>query len=135
MTQKKAGKRPPIHMIDRESEKLANLALSVEARLPQVCEMLLDEIERAKIHTADKIPADVVTMESQVEFVDESTGASRTVQLVYPNDADIALGRISILTPIGAGLIGLRDGQSISWPDREGHERQLRIIRVTRPGA
>lgn len=127
------AKRPPIHMIDRESDELANLALTVETRLPQVCEMLLTEIERAEIHTAKDMPRNVVTMGSTVEFVDESTGNPRTVQLVYPQQADIAQGKISILTPVGAGLIGLRDGQSISWPDREGHERKLRIIRVTRP--
>lgn len=126
----KAAKKPPIHMIDRESDELANLALTVEHRLPQVCEMLLDEIERAQIHPAGKIPPDVVTMGASVEFVDENSGASRTVQLVYPNEADIAQGRISILTPIGAGLIGLRAGQSIAWPDREGMVRQLRIIAV-----
>jgi regulator of nucleoside diphosphate kinase len=55
------------------------------------------------------------------------------VQLVYPAEADIEAGRISILTPIGAGLIGLREGQSILWPDREGRERRLTVVRVTQP--
>jgi regulator of nucleoside diphosphate kinase len=52
------------------------------------------------------------------------------VKLVYPQDADIEAGRISILTPIGAGLIGLAQGDSIVWPDRDGQERILRIVRV-----
>jgi regulator of nucleoside diphosphate kinase len=54
--------------------------------------------------------------------------------LVYPAEADIEAGRISILTPVGAGLIGLAEGASILWPDRDGHERRLRIIAVTPPG-
>lgn len=128
-----AAQRPPIQIIDSEAEKLANLALSVEDRLPQLSALLLDEIERADLFPADKIPADVVTMQSIVEFVDEGNGASRTVQLVYPPEADIDAGRISILTPIGAGLIGLRPGQSILWPDREGHQRRLSIKSVKRP--
>lgn len=130
MTAPKAAKRPPIRMIEEEAETLANLAVSIEDRLPQVSQMLLDEISRASMHKADKIPPDVVTMRATVEFVDGARGTSRTVQLVYPKDADISAGRISILTPVGAGLIGLRTGQSILWPDLKGQERKLTIVRV-----
>jgi regulator of nucleoside diphosphate kinase len=131
MTTRKTAKRPPIHMNDAEADTLTNLALGAEERLPQVSEMLLEEIGRAKIYTAGKLPRDVVSMHATVEFRDEANGTSRTVQLVYPKDADISAGRISILTPVGAGLIGLREGQSIIWPDRDGHERQLSIVKVT----
>lgn len=131
MTDKpKAAHRPPIHMIDNEAEALTNLALGAEERQPEVSDMLLQEIGRARLHPAAKIPADVVTMLSTVEFTDKATGATRRLQLVYPKDADIAEGRISILTPVGAGLIGLREGQSIIWPDRQGQERILTIEKV-----
>jgi regulator of nucleoside diphosphate kinase len=69
-------------------------------------------------------------MHSTVEFLDEASGADRTIELVYPRDADISAGRVSILTPIGAGLIGLRTGQAILWPDRDDRERQLAIVKV-----
>jgi regulator of nucleoside diphosphate kinase len=128
---KAASARPPIHMIEDEAELLADLALSAKRRLPQVSELLLRETSRARVHSAATIPSDVVTMGSFVEFIDEGSGANRTVQLVYPPEADISHGRISILTPVGAGLIGLRQGQSILWPDREGHRRTLVIKRVT----
>lgn len=95
--------------------------------------MLLEEIDRAKVKDSDRVPANVVTMRSTVEFVVQSTGERRTVTLVYPRDADIAKGRLSILTPVGAGLIGLRVGQSISWPTRNGEERLLVIESVKRP--
>ena len=129
-TTKAAATRPQIHMIEEEAEKLSNLALGVEERAPQVSELLIRETSRARLHTAASIPPDVVTMGSFVEFVDESNGSRRRVQLVYPPAADISAGRISILTPIGAGLIGLREGQTIVWPDREGHVRRLEIIKV-----
>lgn len=128
-----ASGRPPVHLIDTEADNLTNLALDVSERLPQVSDLLLAEIGRASVHTADRIPANVVTMHSIVEFIDEASGTDRTVQLVYPKDADISAGRISILTPIGAGLIGLREGQAIRWPDREGHERLLSIVKVVQP--
>lgn len=131
MTNTKAHKRPSIYMIDSEADVLADLALGIEKRSPQVSALLLDEISRAKITTREKIPADVVTMNRLVEFTDEADGEVHAMKLVYPSDADIEAGRISILSLVGAGLIGMREGQSISWPDRSGHQRRLSITRVT----
>lgn len=130
MTAHKAARRPPIHMIDTEADALANLALGAEAQMPKVSQQLLDEIARANIQRADRIAPDVVTMHSTVEFIDEASGTDRTIELVYPRDADNSAGRVSILTPVGAGLIGLRTGQSILWPDRDGRERKLTIVKV-----
>lgn len=129
MTKPKRSKRPPIHMIDSEADLLGDLALAATERSPQVSAMLLDEMTRAKFYSRERIPADVVVMGATVEFHD-AHGSTRSVKLVFPKDADISDGRISILTPVGAGLIGLREGHSILWPDREGHERELTIVRV-----
>lgn len=130
MTTRPSARRPRIHMIDTQADALTTLALAKEDDLPEVCEMLLEEIARATIHKAHKFPADAVAMGSLVTFVDEASGAERTVSLVYPRDADISAGRISILTPVGAGLIGLQQGQSINWPDRDGKKRSLSIVSV-----
>lgn len=99
----------------------------------QAGELLIDEIGRASTFKADRIPSDVITMNSMIEFKDAASRTSRTVQLVYPGDADISAGRISILTPVGAGLIGLSAGDVILWPDRDGRERPLTILKVTQP--
>lgn len=131
MTTTKASRRPPIHMIDTEAEALADLAFAAKDRLPQVSELLLDEIARATTHAAKRIPRNVVTMRATVRFIDQASGKDYSYQLVYPGEADISAGRISILTPVGAGLIGLREGQSILWPDREGNERALEIVAVS----
>jgi len=133
-TKKKAQPtRPPIILIDTEADALADMAIAMQSRSPDVSEMLLDEIGRAKTCRADKIPADVVTMMSRVEFIDEGTSARHEIELVYPREADAEAHRISILTPIGAGIIGMRVGQSISWPNRSGEHRLLRIVGVTQP--
>lgn len=133
MTRSTRTGRPPVHLIDTEADNLTNLALGVAETMPQVSDLLLREIARATIHGAARVPADIVTMQSTVQFKDEASGAERTVRLVYPAEADISAGRISILTPVGAGLIGLREGHSIRWPDREGRERRLTILKVTQP--
>jgi len=74
-------------------------------------------------------------LNSRVRFVDEKSQRLRDVQLVLPADANIAEGRISILTPMGAALYGLSAGACITWPDLEGFERPIRIVRVEQPGA
>lgn len=125
--------RPPIIMARSDAERLTALAEDMEHASPQAANMLLDEIERARVAPDHKVPQDVVRMHSTVRFVDEAHGHERTVELVYPHEADIEAGRISVLTPIGAGLIGLRPDQAITWPDREGHERRLRVVEVRMP--
>lgn len=125
--------RPAIHLVDTECDALYALALAIEAKKPERSAMLMAELDRAEVHAAGDLPAGVVTMNSKVEFVDEATGTRRTVELVYPHEADIDAGRVSILTPVGIGLIGMAAGTSILWPDRDGHERQLRIVSVVPP--
>jgi regulator of nucleoside diphosphate kinase len=125
--------RPPIHLLAAESDLVANLALQAEHRNPLVAAMLLEEIERAELHEAETLPDEAVTLGSEVDFIDEKTAQLRTVELVLPAAANIALGRISILTPMGAALYGLMAGQSIDWPDLDGRLRRIRIMRVRQP--
>ncbi|MBB4633073.1 GreA/GreB family elongation factor [Sphingosinicella soli] len=127
--------RSPIHLVDSEAERLGDLALAAEAHFPEVAELLLTEIERSTVHEAEAFPDRTVRMGARVDFVDEGSGARRTVELVYPPDADVDAGKLSILSLIGAGIIGLGEGQTIRWPDRSGAERVLRIEKVTPPAA
>lgn len=102
--------RPPIHLIDTESDLVGNLALRAEHDHPIVAAMLLTEIDRAELHRKSDLPDEVVTLGAEVDFIDGKTMQRRTVTLVLPGDANIAMGRISILTPIGAALYGLSAG-------------------------
>ena len=72
-------------------------------------------------------------MGCRIEFRDNATGKVQTVTLVYPGEADIARGRISVLTPIGAALIGLSAGQSIDWETRSGSIKRLTVLDVREP--
>jgi regulator of nucleoside diphosphate kinase len=128
-----APTRPPLIVLSSEADRLTDLALAAAGRLPEVAELLLAELERAKPCLPDRMPDDVVKMHSHVEFLDERTGQRREIQLVYPGAADAEARRISVLTPIGAGLIGMRAGSSITWPDRLGVTRPLKILSVRQP--
>jgi regulator of nucleoside diphosphate kinase len=116
---------------DTDYTRLNGLAMAVSARSPDIADELLSELDRAEI--VDAVPAGVVRMGSAVEYRagDEPT---RRVTLVFPADADIASGKVSILTPIGTALIGLAEGQSIAWTARDGREHELTVLRVSPPG-
>lgn len=129
----RADAPPAIHLTVAECDTLYALALSVKHKHPLSVSLLLPELERAVLHEPQDMPAQTISMNSTVEFVDEGNGASRTVKLVYPHEADIDAGRVSILTPVGAGLIGMSAGHKICWPDRDGHNRALRIVSVSSP--
>ena len=132
-TQPAGDYRPPLHLLASESDMVASLALQVEDRFPVIASMLLEEIERAELHDEATLPEAAVTLGSEVEFIDERSRQLRTVSLVLPAEANIALGKISILTPMGAALYGLSAGQSIDWPDLDGNSRRIGIRAVRQP--
>jgi regulator of nucleoside diphosphate kinase len=134
-TQSAADARPPITLIDTEAETLAELAVASLPRSAMAAGLLLQELDRAETYARDEVPPHVATMLSHVVFRDESTGETHAVQLVWPKDADSAEQRISVMTPIGAALIGMPRGASIDWPNRAGEFRRLRILDVRQPGA
>ena len=122
----KTPARPPIQLSETDADRLFLLI----DRAPADRSGLREELERAQVRPL--VPASVVAMNSTVEFLDDAHGATRTVQLVYPGQADIAVGKVSVLSPVGAGLLGLKAGQSIHWPDRDGRLRALRVLKVSR---
>jgi len=125
----KNRKKPKIVVSDIDHERLTILAGNVSEKLEEVAEELMQELDRAKVVPQKKLPADVVRMGSMVEFR-SNDGHERKVTLVYPGEADIAQGKISILTPIGTALIGLTPGQSMSWTARDGKAHELSVISV-----
>jgi regulator of nucleoside diphosphate kinase len=121
---------PPIAMTRGDLEKLSRLADAASGPFAQTGEFLAREIDRAEvIEPFDQRPG-LVRMESQVTFRDDVTGQVRTATLVYPDDADLSQGKISVLTPVGAALIGLSVNQSIVWEVPSGGRRSLTVIAV-----
>ena len=127
-----AGAKPPLVIGDVDHRNLVSLALAMEKTSPDVAETLLGELDRAKVVPQAKAPTRAVQMGSTVVF--RTDGArERQVTLVLPGEADIDAGRISVMTPIGAALIGLSAGQSIRWHARDGREQVLAIVSVAAP--
>lgn len=123
---------PPIVLDAAWSDRLEDLAaIAIEQGLEEVGDRLMTEVARATVLPSDEMPADVVNIGSEVRYRDEVTGREQTVTLVLPADVDIDDGRISVLTPIGAALIGLSSGAGIGWDTREGEERRLTVLGVS----
>ena len=88
------------------------------------------ELDRATVVSHDAIASCVVTMYSQLRYRDECSGECLQVQLVFPEDADAGQGKVSVLAPVGAALLGLAVGQAIDWQFPDGHARRLRVEEI-----
>ena len=130
----KKNRKPTITVTRTDSERLWRLAESYVGRNRAVAEEFLIELERAKVVADSRVAADVVRMGSTLRFTSD-LGEDRSVTLVFPGEADIAEGRISILTPIGVALVGLAAGQSIDWTARDGRTHRLRVESVEAPAS
>lgn len=107
----------------------------VEQQDTATSETLAYELERAVIVSRDQFPQDAVCMGSKVTFVDLDTGEQTLVSLAFPEQANVAQLKISILSPIGSALIGLRIGGTIDWPLPTGKVCRIKVIAVEQPEA
>jgi regulator of nucleoside diphosphate kinase len=122
---------PPITITTVDYDRLAWIATAgVTGQRYTVAEMLADELDRAMIAAPGAIRPDIVTMHSEVEYRDEATGDVRRTTLVYPGEEDSDAQRISVLTPVGAALIGLSEGQAMEWEGPAGGQRKVTVQRV-----
>lgn len=124
--------KPEISISTSDHARLSMLADAIAERDATLADDLAGELDRARVVADDKIAQGVIRMGSRLRFKDEK-GLERTVSLVFPPEADIAQGKMSILTPVGAALIGLSPGQSILWTARNGQRHELTVLDVEPP--
>lgn len=119
--------RPPILLTAADQKDLFEL-LSVSDTDSRITDFLREELNRADVVYEGVSAARLVTMGSEVTFIDHAEASARRVKLVYPADAD-ADCCISVLTGVGSALIGLGPGQSITW-NEQGAERRISVLQV-----
>lgn len=119
--------QPDIIISELDYTRIESL-LKASAGIPANIKAALEtELERAELVAPEKMPANVVTMNSQVKFSVISSGVTFTLKLVYPKDMDDSGNTISILAPVGSAMLGLKEGDEISWPDGNAGMLQVRI--------
>ena len=126
--------RPPIVLCLSDYDALEKAALSALLTAPRVAGALLEEVDRAGVVADADLPRDAVRLGSWVEFTDSAEAAPRRVRLVGRSPPDLSPDELSVLTTEGAALVGLREGQTIIWPDRLGADRVLTVVTVRSRG-
>lgn len=107
-------------------EELISVADEFGGRDRKDLEALADELDRADVVASAEVPPDVVTMNSKVVLSDQKTGEKMTYVLVFPKDANVAEGRISVLAPVGTSILGYAKGDVVEWAVPYGK----RLIRI-----
>lgn len=116
-----------IFITDQDYQRLSALLSREEGDWVEIFE---EELNRAHIISQKEISQNIVTMNSRFRFLDESSGSSSEMTLVYPKDASLDEGRISIFAPVGMALLGLTTGQSIDWKMPNGSVKRLTVQEV-----
>ena len=122
----------PIHITQFDLERLRKLLFDAESTdysKSEYLERLQMEINRAEVVPPKDIPSDVVTMNSTVCLEDLDTKEEEIYTLVFPDNADLRQGKISILAPIGTAMLGYEVGDSFEWEVPAG-KRRLRVKRI-----
>ena len=121
-----------IAITEQDRKRLIDLILdaqSGEYRGSVYLDKLRGELHRAQIVAPQDIPADTITMNSRVALLDLDTREEEIYTLVYPENADSAEGKISVLAPIGTAMLGYRVGDVFEW-DVPAGKRRLKVDRI-----
>ncbi|TVP80879.1 MAG: hypothetical protein EA353_02720 [Puniceicoccaceae bacterium] len=117
--------------ISKEDYNLLNhLLLRLSTKIDTVFR-LRGELSRAIVLDESEVPDEAIGLGSHVETEDLETGEREAYTLTLPAQSDFDQGRLSILTPIGAGLLGYEEGDEIEWPT-PGGIRRIRVLSVSR---
>jgi regulator of nucleoside diphosphate kinase len=122
--------QPGIVIAEEDLEALSDVAESLLDVLPDVGRFLDDELARARVMPLRAMPPDVVTMNATVEFTLEKNARVERLKLVYPADYVADGSCVSIASPVGVALLGLKEKQSISWTSRHGDQLSLRVLKL-----
>jgi len=122
-----------ITRLDKERlEELLEVAKNIGKPNREDAQNLRDlerELQRAQVVAPDEVPADVVTMNSKVVLRDVKTSEEMTYTLVFPRNASMAAGAISVLAPIGTAILGYREGDEVEWRVPSGM-RRIAILKL-----
>ena len=121
-----------IHVTSQDKQRLEDLIAEVEVSDPRKqgdLKALVEELHRAVIVESKNVPGDVITMNSRAEIRDLESGETVAFTLVFPSEANIDDEKISVLAPIGAGMLGYRVGDEFEW-NVPGGLRRMKVTKV-----
>ena len=122
---------PDITIPASDYDRLVQLATVTQ---PHVVDYFDRELSRARVVPDAEFDSRSARVGSRVTYREEPSARVRTVTLAWPHEADLAWARISVLTSIGAALLGMRPSSSIDWPAPIGGMRRLTVLAVDNGG-
>lgn len=123
------SKRPLSVIGATDYSTLIKLACAAISKDFDVAAELVEKLEHACVLADGQVSPDTVQIGSKVTF-DVEGAFRRTITLVCPDEVDADAGRISVLTPVGVALLGLRPGHRSAWFSRDGQTNDLAVVRV-----
>lgn len=121
-----------IYVTSQDKRRLEDLLMEVQVSDPRKhgdLKALTEELRRAVIVDSKDVPSDVITMNSRAEILDLESGETVAFTLVFPSEANIDEEKISVLAPIGAGMLGYSVGDEFEW-NVPGGVRRMKVIKV-----
>ncbi len=122
----------PIYVTSQDKQRIEDLLMEVEVSDPRKhgdLKALTEELHRAVIVDPKDVFSDVITMNSRAEMRDLESGETVAFTLVFPSEANIDEEKISVLAPIGAGMLGYRVGDEFTW-NVPGGLRRMKVMKV-----
>jgi regulator of nucleoside diphosphate kinase len=120
-------RKTSIYIAEEQLEQLQHVA---DLAASPVGDLLRQEVDRAIVLTHEDSPTTFVRLNSLVEYMDLLSGRTRRLALVVPQEADVDQGRVSVVTPVGAALLGLVPGLPFSWTAADGQPHALVVLKV-----
>ena len=132
LSQDNDGIKNHIYVTSQDKQRLEDLLMEIELSDPRKhgdLKALTQELRRAFIVDPKDVFSDVITMNSRAEMRDLESGETDTFTLVFPSEANIDEEKISVLAPIGAGMLGYRVGDEFEW-NVPGGLRRMKVTKV-----
>ncbi|MGY3075075.1 regulator of nucleoside diphosphate kinase [Bradyrhizobium sp. LM6.10] len=125
------GKLPPVTISQTDRERLVSVATAAltDRRGSSAAANLLREVCRATIVPDEQLPTNVVAVHSRVDVHDNLTGTNNQILLIFPDEKCASPNALSVLTPLGAALVGLTEGASVDWCTASGDRSSKTVLR------
>jgi regulator of nucleoside diphosphate kinase len=121
--------KPKIIISEQDLNRLESM-LEHQPKLTATMMQLEDELARAEVVAPQDVPTNVVSMNARVLITIAPSNEATEITLVYPHDFSGEKGQVNVVAPIGAAILGLAEGQTIEWPQPDGHLMKVHIEKV-----
>ena len=124
---------PPIVIARRDHARLERLADDALRERHPVGRFLMSELRRAVVFDTSKVPEGVACLNEWVTYRVDGSRQSESKILVCPDELSNGQMELSVLSPLGAAVLGMSVGQRIKFFSIEGGLHSVIVEGVVAP--